>query len=305
MKRTLMLLSLIAFATAALARDRKPELPLLDAAKLTAVKRVAVFSVYGPEAIHSGFSTSASGQQLYDAAEQSLVATLKSRGMEVVPLATTRALVDAEYAAAYTRNLPPRKQKEVASPAAQEMFRRGYGLTFGKVLASANTHLFFGADYNWKTSEAHQTGKGGGDNDSFEQPPANPDEASRKALAELAAKAGADAYVVMRVVPSIATTVAREQSKWNPLGTITKGMSAVRAIKEGDHGFATLDVLMGDTSGNVIYQDQIVGMSKETAGAGGGFNMRMAPEEMETLTKSALGEAVPQLSARLDGRKAS
>lgn len=303
MKRSaILLLTLFALATVAGARERKPKLPIRDEARLAAVKRVAVFAIYGPKEIDGGFGKNFEAQQLYDRAETNLLDALKARGMEVLPLDTTRALLEADYAAAYLQHVPPRQRKHLEAPQSRPALDRGYLLALPEPVASANTRLVFGSDYGWKTFQSHQTGKKGGDRDSFDQPPAKHEEAMRKALAELAAKAGADAYVVMRVVPTIATTVAKEQSHWNPLGGITKGISAIKAMKEGDHGFAAIDVVMADTRGEIVYQDQIIGMSKETSGTGGGFNLKMKPEEIEKLTKDALAEAVPLLTASIEGR---
>lgn len=298
----LLLLALFAFATIAGAKERKPKLPLRDEARLAAVKRVAVFAVYGPKEIDGGFGKNFEAQALYDLAETNLIDALKGRGMEVLPLDATRALVGSDYPAAYLQRIPARQRKHLEAPNSRPALDRGYLLALPEPVASANTRLVFGSDYGWKTFQAHQTGKKGGDRDSFDQPPANHEEAMREALAELAAKAGADAYVVMRVVPTIATTVAKEQSKWNPLGGITKGISAIKAMKEGDHGFAAIDVVLVDTRGEVVYQDQLVAMSKETHGTGGGFNLKMKPEDIERLAKDALAEAVPLLAASIDGR---
>lgn len=303
MKRiAILLLALFPFATIAGARERKPKLPVRDEARLAAMKRVAVFAVYGPKEVDGGFGRNFEARELYDGAEARLVEALKARGMEVLPLETTRALLESDYAAAYLQHVPARQRKHLEATQSRPALDRGYLLVLPEPVASANTRLLFGSDYGWKTFQAHQTGKKGGDRDSFDQPPAKHEEATQKALAELAAKAGADAYVIMRVVPTIATTVAKEQSAWNPLGGITKGISAIKAMKEGDHGFAAVDVVMVDTRGAIVYQDQIVAMSKETHGTGGGFNLKMKPEDIERLTKDAMAEAVPLLSASLEGR---
>ena len=304
MKRiAILLLTLSAFATIAGARERKPKLPLRHEARLAAVKRVAVFAVYGPKEVNGGFGKNFEAQPLYELAETNLVQALKARGMEVLPLDATRALVESDYAAAYLQRIPERQRKHLEATQSRPALDRGYLLALPEPVASANTRLLFGSDYGWKTFQSHQTGKKGGDRDSFDQPPAKHEEAMRKALAELAAKAGADAYVVMRVVPTIATTVAKEQSAWNPLGGITKGISAIKAMKEGDHGFAAVDVLMADTRGEIVYQDQIVAMSKETHGTGGGFNLKMKPEDIERLTKDAVAQSAPLLSASLAGQQ--
>ena len=303
MKRiAFLLIALFAIATVASARDKKPKLPLRDEARLAAVKSVAVFSVYGPEEVNGGFGKNFEAQPLYALAEANLIDALKARGIEVLPLDATRALVESDYPAAYLQRIPLRQRKHLEAPQSRPALERGYVLALPEPVASPNTRLVFGSDYGWKTFQAHQTGKKGGDRDSFDQPPANHEEAMRKALAELAAKAGADAYVVMRVVPTIATTVAKEQSKWNPLGGITKGISAIKAMKEGDHGFAAIDVVMVDTNGEPVYQDQIVAMSKQTHGTGGGFNLKMKPEDIERLTKDAIAESVPLLKESLAAR---
>lgn len=303
MKRiAVLLLALFAIAAVAGARERKPKLPLRDEARLAAVKRVAVFAVYGPKEIDGGFGKNFEAQPLYAAAETNLVDALKARGFEVLPLEATRALLESDYAAAYLQRIPARQRRHLEAPQSRPVLDRGYTIALPEPVASPNTRLVFGSDYGWKTFQAHQTGKKGGDRDSFDQPPANHEEAMRKALAELAAKAGADAYVIMRVVPTIATTVAKEQSVWNPLGGITKGISAIKAMKEGDHGFAAVDVVMVDTRGEIVYQDQIVAMSKETHGTGGGFNLKMKPEDIERLTRDAMVEAVPLLKGSLEGR---
>lgn len=300
-----LLVMLLAVATIAEARGKKPKVPVRDEAKFAAVKRVLLVSVYGPEEIDGGFGQNAKGQELYDRAEQHVVHALKARGIEVVPFETMKALVADQFPAAFMRHVPKNHRKTAESAQGQEALRRGYLLVINRPTASANTRLVYGSDYGWKTSQAHQTGKKGGDKDSFGQPPVEHDETSRKALSELAASAGADAWMVVRIVPTIATTVAKEQSKWNPLGGITKGISAIKAMKEGDHGFAAIDVLMVDSGNEVVWQDQIVGMSKETHGTGGGFNLKMKPEDIEKLTKDALQEAAPLVEASLAGKPAA
>ena len=303
MKRiAFLLIALFAIATVASARDKKPKLPLRDEARLGAVKRVAVFSIYGPKEVSGGLGKNLEAQPLYAMAETSLVDALKARGIEVLPLDATRALLESDYAAAYLQRIPERQRKHLAAPQSRPALDRGYLLALPEPVASPNTRLVFGSDYAWKTFQTHQTGKKAGERDSFEQPPANHEEPMRKALADVAAKAGADAYVVMRVVPTIATTVAKEQSKWNPLGGITKGISAIKAMKEGDHGFAAIDVVMVDTSGETVYQDQIVAMSKQTHGTGGGFNLKMKVEDIERLMKDAMAESVPLLKESLATR---
>lgn len=305
MKRIAMLLvALFAIVTVAEGREKKPKLPVRDEAKLAAVKRVLLVSVYGPEEVDGGFGANAKGQELYDRAEQHVVEALQARGVEVVPFETMKALVAEQFPAAFMRHVPKNHRRTAESAQGQEALRRGYLLVINRPTASANTRLVYGADYHWKTSQSHQTGKKGGDKDSFAQPPVEHDEASRKALSELAASAGADAWMVVRVVPTIATTVAKEQSKWNPLGGITKGISAIKAMQEGDHGFAAIDVLMVDTRNAVVWQDQVVGMSKETHGTGGGFNLKMKPEDIEKLTKDALEEAKPLVAASMSGNDA-
>jgi len=307
MKRIAMLLiAVLALASVAEARQKKPKLPVRDEAKLAAVKRVLLVSVYGPEEVNGGFGANAKGQELYDRAEQHVVEALKGRGIEVVPFETMKTLYAEQFPSAFLRHAPKNQRKVAETPQGQEAVQRGYLLVLNRPNASANTRLVYGADYRWELkAQSHQTGKKAGDNDSFDQPPVEHDEASRKALSELAASAGADAWMVVRVIPSIATTVAKEQSKWNPLGGITKGISAIKAMKEGDHGFATIDVLMVDTRNAVVWQDQVVGMSKETHGTGGGFNLKMKPADIEKLTKDALEEAKPLVAASMSGKSAS
>lgn len=305
MRATKWVLAMMCVATAAMARSKEPQLPIVDAARLATVHRVAVIAVYGPETIPAAFvSRGGSEQALYDAAESGVVAALKARGYEVMPLDATKALVDSDYPRLYVENLPPRTRRDAErSPQFLDSIRKGWLFsTNGTPLSSANTHLFMGADYGWATGgQTHQNGR---DADaSSKQAPAAPDEASRAALAQLAAKQGADAYVVVRVVPTIATTVAAETSKWNPLGTIKKGINAVNAIREGNHGMLTIDFALVDTHGQTLLQDQLVGISKSTSGAGGGFNMKMSAEDVARLTNEALGETLPQLQQRLGGAK--
>ena len=297
-----LLLMLLALASVAEARGKKPKLPVRDEAKLAAVQRVLLVSVYGPEEVDGGFGKNAKGQELYDRAERHIVDALEARGIELVPFDTMKALVAEEFPAAFLRHVPKQHRRTAESEQGQEALQRGYLLVINRPTPSANTRLVYGADYNWKSFQSHQTGRKGGNKDGFEQPPIEHDPASRKALTELTASAGADAWMVVRVVPTIATTVAKEQSAWNPIGGITKGISAIKAIKEGDHGFAAIDVLMVDARDEIVWQDQIVGMSKETHGAGGGFNLKMKPEDIEKLTKDALEEAVPMVEASMRGK---
>jgi hypothetical protein len=279
-------------------------LSIVDPSRLATVHRVALVAVYGPETIPGGFSRGASEQALYDTAESRVIAALKARGYEVMPLDATKALVESDYPRLYIDNLPPRTRRDAErSPQFVDAIRKGWIVsTNGKPLSSANTHLFMGADYRWETAgQTHQNGRDA--SASSKQAPASPDDASRAALAQLAAKQGADAYVVVRVVPAIATTVAAETSKWNPLGTIKKGFNAMNAIREGDHGMATIDLAIVDTHGQTLLQDQFVGMSKVTSGPGGGFNLRMSAGDIDRLTNDALAEALPQLDQHLGGAK--
>lgn len=285
----LLLLGTTAFA----AKDKKPEF-VNDAAKRAAIKRVAILSVYGPEKMTVGV-THINEQPLYDALETELIRRLEGAGLSVVPPAETKALLAREFYDAYKANM--KKDMLRHADRLRPGIEKGYMIQNQQSpIASKNTRVLFGTDLSYiELGTKKNTHEIGTDEKGYAQPHATYDAPLMKTLQTLAPKLGADGFVLLRAIPDMPPTVAKKASKWNPVGAITTGVSAMKSIKEGDHAFVTLDLLVCNNAGEIAFQQQVVRMSQETTGKGGGFNLSVGEDPANKLVGIAAARAMDKL----------
>lgn len=128
---------------------RKKEKYEIDKAAVARVKRVAVFSVYGPSRHTEGLKEKIDLQPFADSAEQIIAAALAQGGFEVVPLAETKAAFQREYAdafadalAAATRQRDREKVREMVRAAGVQHLKSPIGMA----VPSRNTSFVFSTD---------------------------------------------------------------------------------------------------------------------------------------------------------------
>jgi hypothetical protein len=286
---------LVLFTLAGFGKNKKKEEGLRDEARLAQIKKIAVASVYGPRELHEGLKDSTLQQELYDQLEADLLARLQTASLEVLPLEQTKALLAAEYAQAYVEALPDKqkKQAEKLRPAID----RGY--TFFPIASSRGTHVLFGSAVSFENTE-HRTHANAG-KETYSQPRAEYDEVFIQTLSGLTRKLGADGFLVLRVIPDMATTVAKKSAIPG-----LDGIRAIRAMKEGDHAFLTLDLALYTSDGQAAFADQVTVMSESAVGVGGGFTAVKGykEEDVKRLIQEAVPSAMQGIFDRLAGRDA-
>jgi hypothetical protein len=171
-------------------------------------RRVAVLSVYGAENVSAGVLKKLSHREELDRAEGEVVRTLAAAGWDVVPTAESKRLVEAEYDSTYFSLLPSTvsekflrerqgEAKKIGKPLDEYMKQRATA-AFQYGAASANTAVL--VDYALPGNGAVTTI---GLANPASKEVTKYTETFLKTMGALAQKLGADAVVLVRLMPDL------------------------------------------------------------------------------------------------------
>lgn len=244
----------------------------VDPAKLAAVKRVAVVTVYGPAVEREGFKTKIQLQPFSNAAEEVVTSALAKAGYEVVALQETKAAIARDYVNAFVDAYVSElargnkvKESDQRVQQARQAFLAG-GLQFNNSSVSTvsrNTSYVYGADSNF-TSNLQFTVDG----DPTEAPAkVTHNKSTIQTLAAIAKSLQADAFMIVRINPALAGVAT---PKLDNSGGIFSGIDNVRksvkAVRTGKYGSNVLDLSLYSTSGQPIFEDHIITRSEKDSG---------------------------------------
>lgn len=302
------------------AREIREKRTIADEARLSSVRKVALVSIYGPTTAVEGLarSTKVSLTPLYDQAEQIILAALQQNGYEVVPAGETRAAVESGYIDLYVDALKASYNSEKDKARAENERATLKAKRFVKFsvtpVASANTSYVYPASHEWPSGlhfhveddtpmilKGTEVVKGGVP--IIEQPPA-----VRAALGALARKLGADAAMIVRVVPGMTRPYippASNNKSIFGLGSAIRDMkNGIKGMKTGDYGSAVMDAALFDVTGQTIFRASIITRSKEDIGnALGGLVHGRGEEPSSIVMKEALDSAIQTTFKHLTGRE--
>lgn len=302
------------------AREIREKRVTLDEGRLASVRKIALVSVYGPTTAVEGLARSTKVQltPLYDQAEQIIVAALRQNGFEVVPAEATRAAVESGYVDLYVDALKAsvKNEKEKARIENERETLKAKRFTKFSVtpVASSNTSYVYPASYEWPSGlsfhvedgapvivKNNEVAKGGVP--IVEQPPA-----VRAALGALAQRLGADAAMVVRVVPDMARAYvpppSNNKSIFGLAQSIRDMKNGIKGLKTGDYGASILDAGLYDVRGQTIFQASIIGRSQEEIGNMMGGLVRGRGEEPSAIVmKDALDDAIATTFKHLTGKE--
>lgn len=314
-----LMLALALFPTALAAREIKEKRVRMDSARLSSVRKIALISVYGPTTAVEGLARSTKIQltPMYDQAEQIITAGLQQNGYEVVPVAATRAAVESDYIDLYVDALKASSRSEKEKARAESERETLKAKRFNKFsvtpVASSGTSYVYPASYEWPSGlhfhveddtpvlvKDTEVVKGGVP--IVEQPPA-----VRAALGALAQKLGADAAMIVRVVPDMTRVYIPPPSNNKGvfgLGSAIRDMkNGIKGLKTGDDGSNVLDAALFDVSGQSIFQASVITRSKEDIGNLMGGIVRGRGEEPSSIVmKEALDSAIVTTFTHLTGK---
>lgn len=319
-RRAVCIFVLVLVPTFLAAREIKEKRVSLDPARLSSVKKIALISVYGPTTAVEGLvqSTKIQLTPLYDQAEQIIVAALQQNGYEVVPADATRQAVESHYIDLYVdalkASLKSEKDKARAENERETLKAKRFNKFSITPVASSNTSYVYPASYDWPSGlyfhveddtplimKGSEIVKGGVP--IVEQPPA-----VAVALGAIAAKLGADAALIVRVVPDMARVYVPPATKNKSifaLGQQIRDMkNSVKGLKTGDYGANIMDAALYDTSGQTAFKASVITHSKEDIGNMMGGLVHGRGEEPSTIVmKEALDTAIITTFKHLTGKE--
>lgn len=251
--------------------------------KRAQIKTVAIFSVYGPEKLHAGFGSFAQ-QEIFDYLEERLPTALQENGLNAVPVGQRKLLVATEYEDTFLEFLAPEHKAQIkaANYNKEEVKKLMNSLAAlarafqTQEVASSNTCLCL--DYYSAQAKGNRL--------KFS-------DAFRKTLGKLTQKLNADAFLLVRVQTSISAEKVPESP--GPLALFTR-------MAKGDRAYSKLTMGLFDTGGEVIFEDEVIGQSKEGMGIGG-LNLRYDAKDIGKTARQAQDQALEALSKHMSGKK--
>lgn len=271
-------------------------------------KTVAIVAVYGHESLQTGFTKKISHVWALDYAEAATAAILSARGYTVVPLAASAVKITQAWDDAYYNALEPAQQQllQASGQPYKDYFavkRRG-----GKMAHSTRTTLVkdyvrlqFGAsnlnvDFEnvgpLPASAAEIQAARGKNNPQLDSVFTNT-RAFRTALGTIAKSVGADAYVIVRVLPA---HVSFDNADYDYF--ITDGKGKKRGIS-GLRMLERVDVVMNAANGEQLFKGSATGISDKALPFGQVLKMSYDSADVVERQENALQQGLIDAFAKV------